>query len=480
MHPFLQHSGSELARMIRAKKASCREVVETHIDQIRKVNPVLNAVVQGRFDLALREAAQADEALTGPCSEALQPFHGVPCSIKECFALTGMPNTSGLAARRGVVSHEDAVTVQRLRKAGAIPLGVTNVSELCMWMETNNKVYGRTRNPYHPGRIVGGSSGGEGAIISAGGAPFGLGSDIGGSIRLPAFFNGVFGHKPSGGLVPNTGQYPISENEALRYLTTGPIARRAEDLLPLLRILAGPDGRDRGCLAMEIGDPSEVRLEELRVLLVRPKGTPPVCEDLLWAREKAAAFLARRGARVREVSMDGLRHSREIWSAMLARASDTTFRERMGNGTPISAFRELLLWMLGRSSHTLPAIILALFEQIPERLPTLEKNFVELGKHLRRQFTELMGSDGILLHPPYVSAAPPHNKPMFPPFNWVYTAIFNVMEFPVTQVPLGLNREGLPIGVQIVGPHGRDHVTIAVALAMESEFGGWVPPQLVG
>src|SRR5207237_4871758 len=147
-----------------------------------------------------------------------------------------------------------APTVGGLRAAGAIPLGVTNLSELCMWMESNNRVYGRTGNAYDPRRTAGGSSGGEGAIVGAAGAPFGLGSDIGGSIRMPAFFNGVFGHKPTGGLVPNSGQFPMAHGPALRYLTTGPIARHAEDLMPLLRILAGPDGDDAGCVAMELGD----------------------------------------------------------------------------------------------------------------------------------------------------------------------------------------------------------------------------------
>src|SRR3954464_7410832 len=136
-------------------------------------------------------------------------------------------------------------------------------------MESTNRVYGRTANAYDPRRTAGGSSGGEGAIVGAGGAPFGLGADIGGSIRMPAFFNGVFGHKPTGGLVPGTGQYPIASNAALRYLSTGPIARRAEDLMPLLRILAGPDDLDAGCTPFSLGDPAAVSMADLTVLDVR-------------------------------------------------------------------------------------------------------------------------------------------------------------------------------------------------------------------
>ena len=155
-----------------------------------------------------------------------------------------MPNSCGVVARAGRIAERDATVVARLRAAGAIPLGVTNCSEITAWPGADNKVYGRTGNAYDPERSCGGSSGGEGAIVGTGGAPFGIGTDIGGSIRIPTFCNGVFGHKPTGGLVPATGQYPAYTGAALRINTTGPLARRAEDLMPLLRVLAGPDGED--------------------------------------------------------------------------------------------------------------------------------------------------------------------------------------------------------------------------------------------
>ena len=154
-----------------------------------------------------------------------------------------MPNCAGLVALRDRRAETNAPAVQRLIDAGFIPLGVTNTSEMTMWIESVNRVYGRTRNAYDPHRTAGGSSGGEGAAVGSGGSPVGLGSDIGGSIRVPAFFNGVFGHKPSPGLVPNTGQYPSTAGEAAFMLTIGPLARHAEDLMPVTRIIAGPDGR---------------------------------------------------------------------------------------------------------------------------------------------------------------------------------------------------------------------------------------------
>ncbi len=476
MNPLLTFSGTRLAHMIRTREVTSREVVEAHIEHIRKVNPTLNAMVKDRFDFARAEALRADEELRARQGQDVPPFHGVPCTIKECFNLTGMPNTSGLVVRKGIVSREDATAVARLRKAGAIPLGVTNTSELCMWMESHNKVYGRTKNPYDPKRIVGGSSGGEGALIAAGASPFGLGSDLGGSIRMPAFFNGIFGHKPTGGMVPGTGQFPLSENEALRYLATGPLARRAEDLMPLLRILAGPDGKDSGCIPFELGDPAQVDISSLTVVDVEDNGVLEVSADLRKAQRACADELGRRGARVRKARIEALKYSLDIWSSMLQAASDTSFSTLLGNGVPIHTGKEFLKWIVRRSHHTLPAIGLAAGEGLASLFPKRAKRFIEMGKALRQELVDLIGPQGIMLYPSYVSPAPRHRKPLLPPFNWVYTAIINVMELPATQVPLGLNEQGLPLGVQVVGIHGNDHVTIAVALELEKAFGGWVPP----
>jgi fatty acid amide hydrolase 2 len=493
--PLLSLSATRLSRLIRDREVTSRQVVEAHIARIRRVNPALNAVVAERFAAALKEADAADEEVRAAQETGadLPPFLGVPCTIKESFALTGMPHTSGLVARRGIVAARDAVTVARVRAAGAIPLGVTNLSELCMWMESNNRVYGRTRNPYDAGRIVGGSSGGEGAIVGAGGAPFGLGSDIGGSIRMPAFFNGVFGHKPTGGLVPCSGQYPIPKGPALRYITTGPLCRRAEDLMPLLRVLAGPDGEDTGCLetpASALSDPAAVDLRTLKVLVVPDNGRIRVSPELLAAQRRCAQALAAQGARVEEASFPALRDSLEIWSAMLDESGSPRFadllfdRAEAGAGDAAEGIkrqerrpaRELLRWVAGRSPHTLPALALVLLERLPALLPGRVEQALASGRALKEELHKRLGDRGVLLYPPYPTPAPKHNRPLFPPFNWVYTAILNVMELPVTQVPLGLGREGLPLGVQVAAGHGQDPVSIAVALFLERAMGGWVPP----
>ena len=473
MHPT--SSALDLARSIRDGERTSRETVEACIAAVEAVNPRLNAVVRTRFDEARAEAEAAD-AHIGPKG----PLHGVPCTIKECFALQGMPNTSGLLRRKGIVASEDAVTVARLRAAGAIPVGVTNTSELCMWMESDNRVYGRTNNPYDPTRIVGGSSGGEGAIIGSGASPFGLGSDIGGSIRMPAFFNGVFGHKPSSGLVPSTGQYPAADDEAGRYLCSGPLARKAIDLMPLLRILAGPDGQDAVCQDMELREPSEVDIRGLEVAVIEENGAVGVSRDLRQAQARAAAHLAEQGATLRPIRLSALKKSFDIWSSSLGKFNATPFKVLMGQGEAIDPRMELLRWAVRRSDHTLMATLLAATEDLTSYFPGYRDRMVNLGDALRDEIAELLGEDGVLLYPSFPMVAPRHGWPVLRQlllrFDYAYTGIWNVVGIPVTQVPLGLNAAGLPLGVQVGAAHGRDDLAIAVAMELERAFGGWVRP----
>lgn len=484
--PLLSLSATRLASLIRSGEVSSAEVVEAHIRQVERVNPTLNAMVATRFEAARAEARAADARLRDRSEPAasLPPFLGVPCSIKESFAVAGMPHSAGLVARAGVRASEDAITVARMREAGFIPLGVTNVSELCMWMESINRVYGRTNNPYDPSRTVGGSSGGEGAIVGAGAAPVGLGADIGGSIRMPAFFNGVFGHKPTGGLVPSSGQHPRPTGATLRYMTTGPLTRRAEDLMPLLTLLAGPHHEDPGCSTWELGDPGAVEVSSLTVHTIEGDGFQRVHPELLAAQRRAADALARLGADVRPAKLPHLKRALEIWAAMVEEGNkqgpdpSPSFAEMLGEGRAIRAGRELARWALRRSPHTLPALALALLEDAGKLAPGRMRRAVELGMELRAEIEALLGDRGVLFYPPHPVPAPRHHRPLLSPFRWTYTGIFNVMELPVTQVPLGLSSEGLPLGVQVVAAHGRDHVSIAVAQRLEEAFGGWTPPSI--
>jgi fatty acid amide hydrolase 2 len=477
-------SAVRLSDLIKRREITSRELVDVHIALAKRVNPTLNALVRTRFDEARREAAAADAKTASVPASELPRFHGVPCSIKECFEFTGMPNSAGLVRRKDVVATKDATAVKRLRDAGAIPLGVTNVSELCMWMESTNRVYGRSNNPYDPTRIVGGSSGGEGAIVGSGASPFGLGSDIGGSIRGPAFFNGVFGHKPTPGVIPNSGQHPKAENEALRFLTTGPLARRAEDLMPAMRVLAGPDGIDPVCEAVTLGNPDEVSLSGRTLVSVDGNGRLPVSDELRTAHEQAVRALERRGMRVRTARPKSLALQFDIWSSMMGLATETPFGTMLGEGTPIRPFVELVKLAAGRSDHTIMALLLAITDPLPRRLRSHAQKLVNVGLALRAEMAELMGDGGLWLYPPYTKVAPRHGQPVQDAVRlqmpFAYFGIVNVLHLPATQVPLGLNRDGLPLGVQVIGRAYDDHVTIRAALELESDFGGWVPPRGVG
>lgn len=471
---LLEASALELARKIAARELTSRQVVDAHIARIEQVNPWLHAVVADRFEDARREADAADAAVRA--GQALPPLHGVPCTVKESFSVRGMPNTAGLMARRGTVADHDAPTVRRLREAGAIVLAVTNLSELCMWMESSNPVYGRTGNAYHPGRIAGGSSGGEGAIVGAGGSPFGLGADVGGSIRLPAFFNGVFGHKATPGLIPNTGQFPETEPEGRFMLATGPIARRATDLYPLLRVLAGPDGEDDQCVDMPLRDPASVALEGLVVLDVPDDGATPVHASLRLAQSLAAGGLSAAGCRVSRRQLPELGRAFDIWTASMSSGNRRgAFRELMQRDRRRDLLRHLVRpWEVG-GEHTLPAVILGLVEDVGHVFSGRARYARAEGGAIRARLIDAMG-DGVMLYPTYREPAPRHGWPLLRPMSWVYTALFNALGLVVTQVPLGLDPLGRPLGVQVVGRPGNDHVTLAVALELERQFSGWIPP----
>ncbi|HEX8741589.1 MAG TPA: amidase [Thermoleophilaceae bacterium] len=476
--PHTRASALELAAAIRAGEASAREVVEAHVELLERVNPRINAVVGERFDAARAEADAADERIAAAAlGDELPPLLGVPCTIKESFSLPGFSQCSGVAARRDHVCERAAPAVQRLLDAGAIPLGVTNTSELTLWVETDNRVYGRTSNPYDQSRTAGGSSGGEGAAIGAGASPFGLGTDLGGSIRLPAFFNGVFGHKPSRGLVPLTGHYPIPGEDSGRLSYAGPLARRAEDLMPLLRLLAGPDGEDPQVpREVELGDPAEVSLDGLRVVVSKSGTLGPTGPELANARQRAAGALAAAGATVEHVSMKSMRRALEMYLATLSSEAGTLRQLLEEAGAEVPTLRGALR---RASPHTVPTRITLMVEArasliMPERRV---RKLLAARDAFTRELEDTIG-DGVLLHPPAPRVAPKHGGTVGRVW-WIHPVlVFNLTGLPVTQVPLGLDGAGLPLGVQVAARLGADHRTIAVAQELERVFGGWTPPPL--
>ncbi len=475
---ILSLGAMELAERIRARELSPVEVVEAHIRRIEEVNPTLNALVAERFEAARQEARQAEQALYRGAQ--LPPLHGVPFTVKEMINLEGMPVTFGSLGRKDYVADQDATAVRRLRDAGAIPLGVTNVPEWGFWFETDNLIYGRTRNPYDPGCTCGGSSGGEAAIIGAGGSPFGVGSDIGGSIRMPAAFCGVFGHKPTAGLVPLTGHYPVyasgpdAEVEKYNpYVVVGPLARSARDLFPLLRIMAGPDGVDPNAEPLELGSIEEVEWSGRRVLVLddpdialTTRTTPEVRGAVVWA----ARALEERGAAVEPLPADTFHDAVELWTAALRSMGEGTLLETAGIDGTRGLLAEWLHTLAHRPQHSLPLLLLGIGELLPVPERRTRRLLADL-RQLAARLSRLLGKQGILLMPPHPCVAPRHGRPLLRPFDFAYTAILNVLRLPVTVAPLWQSGGGLPIAIQIAAARGNDHLTIAAAMLLEERYG---------
>ena len=454
----LRASALELAAAIRNGELTSREVVEAHIARLEAFQKRTGAIAVPCYDAA-RETADAADAWDG---DERPPLLGVPCTIKESFACEGLPNAAGLVSRRDHRAPADAPTVANLRAAGAIPLGLTNTSELCMWMESTNKLYGRTSSAYSSRRVAGGSSGGEGAAVGSGGSPFGLGSDIGGSVRFPAYFNGVFGHKPSPGLLNNEGQFPVAEGDALRLLTPGPLCRRAEDLMPVLEILAG----------QTMSDPADVDLSGMEVV-VAEGGVPPVSRRVAGALYRTAGALQALGARVRTKRVRRLRTAFNTYLAELSAGNTESFAALLGGeGDPV----RLRDAMRRGAPHTAMTRIILATEPLQRRTPAAQTERLRAaGQKLADRLTDAIG-DGVLLYPPYPWVAPRHGFTMLAPMAVAYAAVFNLTPTAVTETPVGLDDRGLPLGVQVVARAGNDHVTIAVAQALERALGGWVDP----
>ncbi|KAJ8915132.1 hypothetical protein NQ315_000384 [Exocentrus adspersus] len=476
---LLLESATSIAYKIRTGKIKSVQVLDSFIARIEEVNPLLNCVVANRFEEARKEARAADELVESGAIpvEALaeqKPLLGVPFTTKDCIPIKGMIHSSGLVKRKHIVASEDAEAVARLRRAGAIPIALTNVSELCMWWESANNVHGRSNNPYNTNRIVGGSSGGEGCAQASAVSAFGIGSDIGGSIRMPSFFNGVFGHKPSPGTVPNHGQYPAPvTSEQARFLGLGPICRRAEDLLPLLKIIANPE--------LKLNEAVDVK--KLRWFYQESDGganfVSPVAQDIKALFGKVAAHLQKAyGIKATKVFYKRFLKSAPMWFANMKSPNGPSFQEQLANlNGSINPGLELLKWTFRMSEHTFIGIMTCLFEKGGCSYGDEKYEYLVAERNeLRRELLDLLGDDGVFLYPTHPTAAPYHNEPLAKPFNFSYTAVINVLGLPATHCPMGLDRDGLPIGLQVVAKEGNDRLCLAVAREIEKAFGGWVPP----
>ncbi|CAH0564319.1 unnamed protein product [Brassicogethes aeneus] len=483
---ILMDSASTLAMKIRTGKLTSEKVLESFIDRIKQVNPIINSVVATRFDEARKEAKSADEIIrTGliPLEklEKEKPFLGVPFTTKDCIPIKDLIHSSGLVHRRNNISEEDAKVVASLRNAGAIPLGLTNVSELCMWWESSNNVHGRSRNPYDFSRIVGGSSGGEGSCQAAALSAFGIGSDIGGSIRMPSFFNGVFGHKPSPLTVPNHGQYPqpITEEQNI-FLGIGPMCRRAEDLTPILKVIANKSHLEM----MRLDEP--VDIQKVRFFYQESDTdsflVSPVAQEIKDLFPKICIYLNKaHGIKASKVSFKSFGKSAPLWFANMKAPSGPKFKDQLANldGT-INPYVELLKWTLGMSQHTFVALATCLADKTGCKYGDSDhQKLVSMRNDLKNDILDLIGDDGVFIYPTHPTSAPYHNEPIFKPFNFSYTGIMNILGVPATHIPMGLDKNGLPIGVQVIAKPNNDRLCLAVAREFEKAFGGWEPPSTV-
>ncbi|CAL4120186.1 unnamed protein product, partial [Meganyctiphanes norvegica] len=484
INPIIQESAISIAYKIRNQQITSVEVIKAFIERIRDINPILNCMVDNRFDEALKEAENADNLIKVSSIETLaqtKPFLGVPFTAKDLIGMKGVKYAAGTWYRKDIIAEEDGGSIAAMCNAGAIPICVTNVPELGFWWESYNTVYGRTNNVYQTCRISGGSSGGEGAIISACGSPLGIGSDVGGSIRIPSFFNGIFGHKPTYGIVSNYGIFPAVYGELDDYWVHGPMCRNASDLIPMLKALAGDNVNE-----LKLDQP--VDLSALKYFYIEDDFgshlTTPVHAELKKAQIDAITHLENSyGVNFKKISLKRLESAVEMFFVNLGGTENNlTFCEQLSllNGKN-SIWIEAIKWLFGISKHTYSSIFMGLTETLAQLAITPERvlrNKEELAK-LKSELQDLLGEDGILLFPTHPTLTPYHDQPAFRPYNFIYTGIINVVKMPATQCPVGLSSEGTPLGIQVVANQYQDHLCLAIAAELEKAFGGWVSPSQV-
>ena len=451
--PIHYSSVRSLAAAIRDGRVSSVEVVDAFLVRIDAVNPALNAVVQLRADEARADARRADEAVAR--GEAVGPLHGVPMTIKDSLDTAGMISTGGTTGRASFVPERDATVVRRVKDAGAILLGKTNTPELTLSYETNNVVYGRTNNPWDVTRTTGGSSGGAAAIVACGGAAFDIGSDYGGSIRLPAHFNGIAGIKPTHSRVPRTGHiFPFGGTHDW-FQQIGPFGRYVDDLVLLLPILAGPDNVDPAIVPMPLGDPTGVDLRALRVGFHVDNGIRTPTPETQAVVRAAAEAMADVGARVDESRPEGI-----------AESFDVGFRVFGADGR--AAVRRLL-----REAGTTEA---ATATQGPGLSAVELDQFLASLYDLRSRMHRYLEEHDVILSPVNAKPAILHGTTDLPDYS--YTLTYNVTGWPGAVVRGGTSPEGLPIGIQVVAAPAREDIALAVAAHLEDALGGFQPPPL--
>jgi fatty acid amide hydrolase len=500
-------SAAELSHAIASREISSREAVEAFVRRIEQVNPRLNSVVVERFAEARREADRADarRLRAEPCGL----LDGVPITIKESFDVEGLPSTVGLTSRASHKAASDAPTVARLREAGAIVLGKTNVPQLVMLNETDNPVYGRTNNPWNVERAVGGSSGGCAATIASGGTPLSLGSDIGGSVRLPANACGISSLKPTSTRLTMRGHVDVFPGQEIIICQPGPLARRVADLALAMRILAAPgqEAIDPSVPPVAWRDPSAVSLAGLRVAFYTENGVIRPAPAVRRAVNEAARALSARGVEVEEWTPPGADEGWRIYRRLLFADATRVARRLVGRDRRDWRIKRFLqIFGMPRALQRIAAWELSLLGQkhFAESARLMGRLYVDEywqaiseRRQYRARFLEALdaGRFDAILCPVEALPAVPHGDSFYLVDSISYTTLYNLLGMPagvVAATRVGADEEsdrpksrdlveraalkvergsaGLPVGVQVVARHWREDVALALMSALEEHF----------
>ncbi len=512
-HDLVFLPASTLADMIRSGKTTSAEVVEAYLEQIEKVNPRLNAIVTLDAGGARKRAREADEALKR--GEVWGPLHGVPVTIKDNYATRGIRSTNGMEELAGYVPQHDAVVVERVKRAGAVILGKTNLPPLGMDTQTRNRLFGVTNNPWDVNRTPGGSSGGEAAAVATGMSALGMGNDLGGSIRIPAHFCGIYGIKPTENFVSNQGVSPGMkgvEFKALRHLACcGPLARSVGDLRLGLSVIAGPDTRDPGIPWVDLGSQTSRSLRDMRIVWTDGFGGVPVTAETRQILRAFAERLAGQGCRVERMKEtifdDHLKaiapEAKDLYGVNTDPGRSIGFTDAwttygrlmdMELGVYQPAFFRFISWLLGgQFRREAPMIAMVYPFSYEKYLRTLtERDFFvsAMDAYLSDRDALLCPVSvreayGHIAAWRYFGALPAYREKVSvdgTPVNYLvanmsYTTLFNLTGNPVVVIPIGYTREGMPVGVQIVGKRWRDMELLALAEQLDRVAGAYrVPP----
>ncbi len=430
------------------------EAVEAYLRRIERLNSELNAVVTLDPE-AVERAREAEAAVMQGAGTG--PLHGVPLTVKDTIETRGLRTTSGSRLRAQFVPEEDATAVARLRAAGAIILGKTNVPEMAIPYECDNPVFGRTNNPHDPGKTPGGSSGGEAAAISACLSAAGLGSDLSGSIRVPAHFCGVAGLKPTTGRVPGDGHFPPAVGAFALGAVVGPMARRVEDLSLLFNVLTG----ERSSAAADV--------RGWRVAQFVDESTP-VSEETQEAVGAALRALAEAGMVVVDERPPGIERAIDLWPALFSRASAAQLRETYGEHEE-------------EAGPVVRAVLDAAERRQEHDAEEFERALAERDR-LREALGGWMKATPLVVAPVGAVPAFEHGArrvvvrgrqlSVFRAFG--YSRAANVLGLPAAAVPAGRSRDGLPVGVQVIGRPFEEETVLAAASIIEAALGGWARP----